>query len=138
MALEGTFAATDMSAVDEGVVDTSSTGSVSESQTLEIVDDAVVSTSENGQEIIAESSEWIFDIRDGLADDVAQAVSEISDAQFRINFLLPVILASIGAAYLGIWVGDKFPGGRTTVGKATGAVLGTLLIDVIARKVRER
>jgi hypothetical protein len=83
------------------------------------------------------SPEWVFDLSDGLADDVAQAANEIAAGQFRPSFLLPVIAASIGAAYIGIWIGDRIlPFGRTTVGKAAGAALGTLLADVISRKVR--
>ena len=73
----------------------------------------------------------------GITDDVAQAANEIADGQFRPGFLIPVLAASIGAAYIGIWLGDRIlPFGRTTVGKATGAALGTLLADVISRKVR--
>ena len=84
------------------------------------------------------SPEWVFDLSDGLADDVAQAANEIAAGQFRPSFLLPVIAASIGAAYIGIWIGDRvLPFGRTTVGKAAGAALGTLLADVISRKVRK-
>jgi hypothetical protein len=76
-------------------------------------------------------------LSDGLADDVAQAANEIASGQFRPGFILPVLAASIGAAYIGIWLGDRIlPFGRTTVGKATGAALGTLLADVISRRVR--
>lgn len=83
------------------------------------------------------AAEWTFDLSDGLADDVAQAANEIAAGQFRPGFLIPVLAASIGAAYIGIWIGDRIlPFGRTTVGKAAGAALGTLLADVISRKVR--
>ncbi len=104
-----------------------------------VMDVAEVVEEPNGEiiEDAASVAEWSFDLSDGLADDVAQAANEIADGQFRPGFLIPVLAASIGAAYIGIWLGDRIlPFGRTTVGKATGAALGTLLADVISRKVR--
>lgn len=104
-----------------------------------IMDVSEIVTDPNGEMIedAVSVAEWTFDLSDGLADDVAQAANEIASGQFRPGFILPVLAASIGAAYIGIWLGDRIlPFGRTTVGKATGAALGTLLADVISRRVR--
>lgn len=127
----------DQASVDEGAQDTSSTGTVGELTITEVVEESGEAVGGEGAVVAVQASEWVFDFRDGLADDVAQAVNEISDGVWRPGFLVPLVLASIGAAYAGIWLGDRIlPFGRTTVGKAAGAVLGTILVDVIARRIQ--
>ncbi len=79
----------------------------------------------------------VFSVRDGINDDLNRLATSITHNQpISLRTVGLTLTASVSAAFLGVHA-IRALGFRSDFGLATGAVLGNLLLDVVAKSVKK-